>query len=230
MMSTIARRLRPERSVSAIIAATRGTAPNHVMSPAGTWRPAAAPVKLAPFAVGGTRAGSGMPQLDMFTYMSQYTWLVVFFFGYYLVMFNNGLPALARILKTRRILMEETKAASGQGKSYPDADVAALHEATKTSVEYLYNSVNGASKWCNDVVKTLQASQLDGVNKAYLSSLGEVTLSQVMKAKALDAISPSTLHAAALADVQPAVHPKAFILRAQRSILGGSKGKRGRRA
>ena len=44
-----------------------------------------------------------MPQLDKFTYFSQFFWLCIFFFTLYIAIYNNGdgLLGISRILKLR---------------------------------------------------------------------------------------------------------------------------------
>jgi hypothetical protein len=42
-----------------------------------------------------------MPQLDQFTYLTQFTWLCIFFMSFYVLLYNDGLPRIATILKIR---------------------------------------------------------------------------------------------------------------------------------
>jgi len=42
-----------------------------------------------------------MPQLDQFTYLTQFVWLCVFYMIFYVLLFNDGLPKISRILKLR---------------------------------------------------------------------------------------------------------------------------------
>jgi hypothetical protein len=45
-----------------------------------------------------------MPQLDQFTYLTQFVWLCFFYMTFYVLLFNDGLPKISRILKLRAYL------------------------------------------------------------------------------------------------------------------------------
>jgi len=40
-----------------------------------------------------------MPQLDQFTYLTQFVWLCVFYTTLYVLLYNDALPKISRILK-----------------------------------------------------------------------------------------------------------------------------------
>ena len=48
-----------------------------------------------------------MPQLDQFTYLTQFLWLCVFFMSFYVLLYNDGLPKISRILKLRSKLVSQ---------------------------------------------------------------------------------------------------------------------------
>lgn len=48
-----------------------------------------------------------MPQLDRFSFISQIFWFLVIFFGFYILLLRFILPDIARILKTRRVIVDE---------------------------------------------------------------------------------------------------------------------------
>ena len=58
---------------------------------------------------------------------------------------------------------------------------------------YLNTSVSGASKWCSDMVSSLNTSQLEAINKSYVRSLGEISVSQMIKRSVLDSIEVTPL-------------------------------------
>ena len=51
-----------------------------------------------------------MPQLDKVTFLSQYFWLCVFFFGFYIFQLKFFLPEMSRILKFRKKRLSESSA------------------------------------------------------------------------------------------------------------------------
>ena len=66
----------------------------------------------------------------------------------------------------------------------------------------MYSALYGASKWCNEMVKNLNANQLKQMNQSYVCSLGEISVSQVINKNAQSIISPSTYHISSLASRQ----------------------------
>jgi F-type H+-transporting ATPase subunit b len=148
-----------------------------------------------------------MPQLDQFTYLSQFVWLCVFYMSFYVLLMNDGLPKLSRILKLRAQLVSQhtnsnadtiTQMSSPLGQdpvktSHRDTSGTADLRALSKSVSYLNSCVSGASQWCNDMITTLNSNKLKRMNSTYLSSLGELGVSQVIKQSALETISPLTL-------------------------------------
>jgi hypothetical protein len=134
--------------------------------------------------------------------------------SFYVLLMNDGLPKLSRILKLRAQLVSQhtnsnadtiNQVEGQESKNFPvkapgvpsgtirstsgTADLLALSK----SVSYLNSCVSGASQWCNDMITTLNSNQLKLMNSAYLSSLGELGVSQVIKQSALETISPLAL-------------------------------------
>jgi hypothetical protein len=147
-----------------------------------------------------------MPQLDQFTYLTQFVWLCAFYMTFYVLLFNDGLPKISRILKLRAHLcadrprgidpQHETTLA---GDRVPEgvAGVASgqdvVFRTLNSSISYLNSSVTGAFSWCTRSVGSLNANQLKPMNKSYLRSIGEISLSQLIKYSALEASAPLTL-------------------------------------
>nr|QHD46963.1 Atp8 [Anthoceros agrestis] len=159
-----------------------------------------------------------MPQLDQFTYLTQFVWLCVFYMTFYVLLYNDGLPKISRILKLRKQLVSHQNASAEQSDYSVEQDVV-FKECFNTSVSYMYSSVSGASKWCNEVVRSLNANQSQQMNKSYVCSLGEISLSQVIRKNALETMSPSTYHTTFLAERETAALNKIYVLRGQRSTL-----------
>jgi hypothetical protein len=164
-----------------------------------------------------------MPQLDQFTYLSQYVWLCVFYMTFYVLLYNYGLPKISRILKLRAYLVSQQSKDTQLSNKNVDTSVV-LQTALKNSFSYLYSSVSGASNWCSGMINSLNSNQLKPMNKSYLSSLGEIGLSQVIKDSALNASAP----------VSFSIAPKGleeglnqiYVLRLQRSLLSNIKPKK----
>lgn len=92
-----------------------------------------------------------MPQLDKFTYFSQFFWLCLFFFTFYITICNNGdgLLGISRILKLRNQLI------ANQGNKIQSKDPNSLEEilseGLRTGVSYMYSILLEVSQWCKTI-------------------------------------------------------------------------------
>lgn len=150
-----------------------------------------------------------MPQLDQFTYLTQFVWLCVFYMTFYVLLLNDGLPKISRILKLRAHLSADRNTGSEQHQGAlkitsvnSSADIVGFGVESKdvifrtlsNSISYLNSSVTGAFNWCTKSVDSLNANQLKPMNKSYLRSIGEICLSQLLKSSALEASAPLTVN------------------------------------
>lgn len=159
-----------------------------------------------------------MPQLDQFTYLTQFVWLCVFYMSFYVLLYKE-LPLISRILKLRTLLV--SKVTSGANEPQQTAFLNPQDVVLRTlqsSVAYMYSSVSGASDWCKGLVSRCNAHQLEGMNKAYVSALGEIMLSKGIKQSALETISPRP--ALSRAGLTPPALPfnQIYVLRALQPI------------
>lgn len=135
-----------------------------------------------------------MPQLDQFTYLSQFVWLALSFMTYYVFVYNYGLPKISRIFKLRaRFIKPSLQGSSELSSKSSDFKIASsltafpiLAESFQKGATYLSMSVTGASVWCDACIRELNESQLEPVNKTYVRSLVEMTVAQNVKAKTLE--------------------------------------------
>jgi hypothetical protein len=160
-----------------------------------------------------------MPQLDQFTYLTQFFWLCIFYMSFYVLLYNDGLPKISRILKLRAYLVSQQNKDTFLSKEDVDSSEV-LQLALKSSLNYLYSTVSGASKWCNSMISTLNTNQLRPMNKSYLGSLGSLGLSQVVKYSALDASAPISFVST---PVNINSLNQIYMLRIQRSLLSNIK-------
>jgi hypothetical protein len=148
-----------------------------------------------------------MPQLDQFTYLTQFVWLCIFYMTFYVLLFNDGLPKISRILKLRAHLVSQQKPqntsavlrASGDEGSQKKTNLQdpanaqdIVFQTLNSSISYLYSSVTGASNWCTKSIENINVNQLKPVNKSYLYSIGAQHISQLIKYSALEASAPIT--------------------------------------
>nr|UJH19980.1 ATPase subunit 8 [Bupleurum chinense] len=123
-----------------------------------------------------------MPQLDKFTYFTQFFWSCLFLFTFYIAICNDGdgLLGISRILKLRNQLVshQENNIRSKDPNSLEDI----LRKGFSTGVSYMYSSLFKVSRWCNFaylVEKKIGKSGL--LFKKILSCFGEISGSRGME-------------------------------------------------
>jgi F-type H+-transporting ATPase subunit b len=146
-----------------------------------------------------------MPQLDQFTYLTQFIWLCIFYMTFYVLLFNDGLPKISRILKLRAYLCNDqhtdreqengqhnqSPKVTGEKNTLDSESQDVIFRTLNSSVSYLNSSVAGALRWCTNSVEGLNSNQLKSLNKSYLRSIGELGVSQLIKYNALEASAPN---------------------------------------
>ena len=117
-----------------------------------------------------------MPQLDTFMYLSQVFWLLVLFTVFYILVLNNILPNISRVLKLRR------KKISSEGISvFSEEHNLVMVTTSNVLEESLINSTTSLSKtristfdWLEVSLKEANEKTLLDLNKTYLKNIGEL--------------------------------------------------------
>ena len=128
-----------------------------------------------------------MPQLDKFTYFTQFFWSCLFLFTFYIPICNDGdgVLGISRILKLRNQLV------SHRGNNIRSNDPNSLEDISRkgfsTGVSYMYSSLFEVSQWCNAVDLLGKRSKI-----ALISCFGEISGSRGMERNILDLISKSS--------------------------------------
>lgn len=128
-----------------------------------------------------------MPQLDKFTYFSQFFWSCLFFFTFYIFICNDGdgLLGISRILKLRNQLL------SHRGKTIRSKDPNSLEDLLRkgfsTGVSYMYSSLFEVSQWCKAVDLLGKRRKI-----TLISCFGEISGSRGMDINILYNISKSS--------------------------------------
>nr|QKI32001.1 ATPase subunit 8 [Ombrophytum subterraneum] len=127
-----------------------------------------------------------MPQLDQFTYFTQFFWSCLFIFTFYIPICNDGdgVLGISRILKLRNKLVSHrgNKIRIKDPKSLEDI----LRKGFSTGVSYMYSSLFEVSQWCNAF--DLLGKRRHGV----ISCFGEISCSRGMERNIFDLISKSS--------------------------------------
>ena len=117
-----------------------------------------------------------MPQLDTYMYFSQVFWLLVLFTIFYILVLNNVLPKISRVLKLRR------KRISSEGSSVLSEEHQAVMVTTSNVLEtsltdsklFLSNVRESSSVWLESSLKEANEKTLLDLNKTYLKNIGEL--------------------------------------------------------
>ena len=128
-----------------------------------------------------------MPQLDKLTYFSQFFWLCLLLFTFYILFFNNnnGILGISRILKLRNQLL------SHRGNKIRSKDPKNLEDISRkgfsTGLSYMYSSLSEVSQWCKTVDYLGKGRKI-----TFLSCFGEISGSREMERNILHMISKSS--------------------------------------
>lgn len=128
-----------------------------------------------------------MPQLDKLTYFTQFFWLCLIFFTFYILICNDrdGVLGISRIFKLRNQLL------SHRGNNIQSKDPNSLEDILRkgfhTGVSYMYSSLFEVSQWCKSV-------DLLGKRKkiTLISFFGEISGSRGMERNIFYLISKSS--------------------------------------
>nr|WRW54435.1 ATP synthase subunit 8 [Microcos paniculata]WRW54471.1 ATP synthase subunit 8 [Microcos paniculata] len=128
-----------------------------------------------------------MPQLDKFTYFSQFFWLCLFLFTFYIPICNDGdgVLGISRILKLRNQLLSHrgNKIRSNEPNSLEDI----LRKGFSTGLSYMYSSLFEVSQWCKAVDLLGKRRKI-----TLISCFGEISGSRGMEKNILYLISKSS--------------------------------------
>lgn len=121
-----------------------------------------------------------MPQLDKVTFLSQYFWLLIFFFGFYIFQLKFFLPEMSRILKFRKKTLNRSSAFTLQEEN------SKVRNSASTVLENLFkNSRNifkklslNSENLFSDYANKYNQKDLKKGNVKYLQSIAEKSLSK----------------------------------------------------
>nr|BDC46201.1 ATPase subunit 8 [Agathis dammara] len=124
-----------------------------------------------------------MPQLDQFTYFTQFFRCCLLFFAYYLSLCNYGVPRPSRILKPRNLLFRGPRGGNDIRSNDPRGLEEILVAVFLSGTSYMYSSLFEVSRWCD-------ADLLGRKNKITSPScFGEISGSRGMDKNTLDGVA-----------------------------------------
>ncbi|KAG2481280.1 hypothetical protein PVAP13_J683728 [Panicum virgatum] len=128
-----------------------------------------------------------MPQLDKLTYFSQFFWLCLLLFTFYILFFNNnnGILGISRILKLRNQLL------SHRGNKIRSKDPKNLEDISRkgfsTGLSYINSCLSEVSQWCKTVDYFRKRRKI-----TLIPNFGEISGSRGMERQILHLISKSS--------------------------------------
>ena len=121
-----------------------------------------------------------MPQLDKVTFLSQFFWLLVFFFSFYILQLKYFLPEMSRILKYRKKTLNRSSAFTLQEEN------SKVRNSASTVLENLFKNSRTIFKRLSlksdnlfsDYANKYNQNNLKKGNIKYLQSIAEKSLSK----------------------------------------------------
>lgn len=122
-----------------------------------------------------------MPQLDQISFLSQLTWLCIFYFGFHLILIDNFLPKISTILKLRKKKLLNSLSNS-QG-NFEESDIlknydSILAQSVQQSETSVQKGVSEKAQWINNFVKKLNSENWNKLNNSYLKRLATIKANQ----------------------------------------------------
>nr|YP_009402312.1 ATPase subunit 8 [Zostera marina]ANY30690.1 ATPase subunit 8 [Zostera marina]ARX63730.1 ATPase subunit 8 [Zostera marina]WMB97362.1 ATPase subunit 8 [Zostera marina] len=133
-----------------------------------------------------------MPQLDQFTYFTQFFWSCLVLFSYYIPICNDrdGVLGIGRILKLRNQLL------SHRGNKIRSNDLPQKDKCSEVSIKgfscgvsYMSSTLFEVSQWCKELAVDLLGKRR---LRSSISSFGEISCSRAMEINLIYLISKSS--------------------------------------
>nr|ANY30680.1 ATPase subunit 8 [Sagittaria latifolia] len=126
-----------------------------------------------------------MPQLDKFTYFTQFFWSCLVLFTYYIPICNDrdGVLGIGRILKLRNQLLSQRGNKLRPQKELEEVSIKSF----STGVSYMSSTLFEVSQWCKAVDLLGKRRKI-----TLISSFGEISGSRGMERNILYLISKSS--------------------------------------
>lgn len=121
-----------------------------------------------------------MPQLDKVTFLSQYFWLSFFYLGFYFLILKFFLPKMSRILKLRKKKMSGSQEGVGflaieNEKVRTNLDTM-VTKSLNISRNFFTENYQRTTNWLDNVRNSTNQTHYQTINKAYIQSVGENSL------------------------------------------------------
>ena len=123
-----------------------------------------------------------MPQLDKVTFLSQFFWLCFFYLGFYILILKYFLPKMSRIIKLRKKKLSSSQegvtSVQQENKKIRSTYDTLLANGFSLSRSLFNTSFHRTEQWLHEKVLSTNQMHSQAMNKAYIYSIGETSLSQ----------------------------------------------------
>jgi F-type H+-transporting ATPase subunit b len=123
-----------------------------------------------------------MPQLDKVTFLSQFFWLCVFYFGFYYIVLKYFLPKFSRILTFRQKKMNlslyDSHSLPQENRQVRQDLNNKISHGFSLSRTVFYDFLSHTNSWLDLKLTSVNKTNYKTVNNSYIQSLGEASLSQ----------------------------------------------------
>lgn len=129
-----------------------------------------------------------MPQLDKVTFLSQYFWLLIFFWGFYLFILKAFLPEMSRILKFRKKRFNNESAFSLQEETNKvgSSVSSVVEKLLKNEKNAFKNSQSNNDSWFSELAENVSRKNLKDANAKYVGEIAGKSLSNNLTMLALN--------------------------------------------
>ncbi len=145
-----------------------------------------------------------MPQLDKVTFLSQFFWLCFFYIGFYFLVLKFFLPKMSRILKLRKNKLSSSQQGvtnlQQENDKIRDSYENLLASALITSRSAFNNNFQRTENWLYAITENTNKTHYQFMNKAYISSVGEASISQNFALKQVSSQLPEQIYFPVLLD------------------------------
>ena len=119
-----------------------------------------------------------MPQLDSITFITQLTWLIIIFLGFYGIVLSKSLPALARMIKTRKLKLSFGQSNLTDLDSETQNSINNYEKSLMTSLSQsrllLTENIESSNSFISKSVTELNKDSLNEANTSYVLALGKI--------------------------------------------------------
>ena len=135
-----------------------------------------------------------MPQLDQVSFLSQLTWLCIFYFSFYIILVVDFLPKIATLFKIRQKKLA-LSIAPNLSKNNPTLTVFenydqillnSIHQS-KNSLESVHSE---ASSWVTNFSTKINQNQFKKLNISYLQTLAKSQINNKFSFNQLSQLAP----------------------------------------